>query len=88
MATRPQINSGGVPRWLSVAASGAIVAGAAWAIVSFFLPKPGAVSPPSGAASTAVTVSGNGSVGVGTMSGGQISVGAPAAPASKAGSAP
>lgn len=73
----------GQPRWTYVL--GALVATGTlvWAITSHFIPKaeptprPTPTATPPAAPTTTVTVTGSGSVGVGTMSGGEIKVGAP-----------
>ncbi len=80
----------GPPRWTYVVGSIVTAGGLLWGIVSYFIPKPDPQKPAPAAATPAlpsVSVSGSGSVGVVTMSGGQISVGAPVSPP-KAGSAP
>lgn len=89
MAARPDDAKPGPPRWTYVAASIVAIAGLLWSIVAHFLPKPESQRPTPAAVppSPSVNVSGSGNVGVGSMSGGQISVGAPAAP-SRSGSAP
>jgi hypothetical protein len=93
MAAKPKDAKEGPPRWTYAAGAIVAIGGLAWGIVSYFIPKPELPKAPAAAPATTVTVSGSGSVGVGTMSGGQISVGAapPAAAASapaKVGSAP
>lgn len=87
MSAKPKIApaASGAPRWTY--AVGAIVGVIAlvWAIISFFIPKPEPPKPPVVAApapapsppATSVTVEGTGNVGIGTMSGGSINVGAP-----------
>ena len=69
MATK---TSSGPPRWTYAVAAIVGAAGLIWTIVSTFLPKSEPQRP-----TPSVSVSGTGSVGVGTMSGGEISVGAP-----------
>ena len=83
MVAKPKIAPApsGAPRWTY--AVGAIVGAAAllWGIVSYFIPKPEppnapvAVVPPP---PPSVNVEGTGNIGVGTMSGGTITQGAPA----------
>lgn len=89
MVKRSSDGKEGQPRWTHIALSIVAIVGLVWDIASDFIPKPepqvhkpAAVTP-----APSVSVSGSGNVGVGTMSGGQISVGIPAVP-SKAGSAP
>ena len=97
MSTRPRPNGAkeGPPRWTYIAGAVVAIGGLAWGIVGYFIPKPEFPKAPSTVSAPGVNVSGNGSVGVGTMSGGQVSLGAsvaqPAAATStpaKAGSAP
>ena len=89
MASRPNDAKAGPPRWTYVAGSIVAIGSLVWGIVGYFIPKPEPQKPAPAAMAPApnVSVSGSGNVGVGTMSGGQISVGVPAAP-SNAGSAP
>lgn len=73
----------GAPRWTHALA--AIVGAVAfcWGVVSFFISRADqqmAAQGPAESARTHVTVSGSGSVGVGTMNGGTITTGSPAAP--------
>jgi hypothetical protein len=72
MTGKPKGAQDGPPRWTYVAGAVVAVGGLGWGIVSYFIPKPEAAKP---AAAPAVVVSGSRSVGVGTMSGGRISVG-------------
>lgn len=89
MTTKPKDAQEGPPRWTYAAGAIVAIGGLLWGIASYFVPKPEPQKPAPAAVAPApsVSVSGSGNVGVGTMSGGQISVGVPAAP-SKAGSAP
>jgi len=75
---KPKNAKDGAPRWTYVAAAIVAIGGLVWGIVSFFIPKPEVPKAPTAASAPTVSVSGSGSVGVATMSGGQISVGAPA----------
>ena len=79
----------GPPRWTYIAAPIVAIVALAWSITSHFIPKPEpqVTRPTAVTPAPSVSVSGSGNVGVGTMSGGQISVGIPAVP-SKSGSAP
>lgn len=79
----------GQPRWTHTVGLIVAIGTLVWSITSHFIPKPEPQVPRPTAVTPApsVSVSGLGNVGVGTMSGGQISVGIPAVP-SKAGSAP
>jgi|GEM_PF-5123515 len=73
------------PRWTYTVAAIVSIVALGWTIVSYFIPpkpkpeKPVAAAPPTvspqGAGS--VTVDGSGSVGVGNMSGGSITLGVP-----------
>ena len=67
----------GAPRWTYMLGSLVGAAGLLWGIVSYFIsnPESGKVGSAASVPKPAVTVSGSGSVGVGTMSGGQISLG-------------
>jgi hypothetical protein len=69
----------GQPRWTYVAGSVVGIAGLVWLIVSYFLPKPAQDKQSTLPASpnVQVSVTGSGSVGVGEMKGGKITVGAP-----------
>ena len=91
MVTRPNDAKAGPPRWTYVAGSIVAIGSLVWGIVGYVIPKPEPEpqkpAPAAVAPAPSVSVSGSGSVGVGTMSGGQISVGVPAAP-SNAGNAP
>lgn len=88
MATRQKQKptSPGPPQWSYIVTAIVALGGLAWGVISYFVPKP---EPPKPAVvapaepSVSVTVSGPGSVGVGTMTGGQITGGAatPAVPA-------
>lgn len=82
----------GAPRWTYVAGSTVAVAGLIWGIASYFIPRPEPTKAAVAAPSPTVSVSGAGNVGLGSMSGGHISLGVPAAPTtlapSKAASAP
>ena len=82
MAAKPKIAPApsGAPRWTY--AVGAVVGAAAllWGIVSYFIPKPEAPKAPVAAVpapAPSVNVEGTGNIGVGTMSGGTITQGAP-----------
>ena len=76
MVTKSVVGNTGAPRWTYVAGVIVAIAGLGWTVVSYFIAKPEAQpKPPAALTAPAVSVSGNGSVGVGTMSGGQISVG-------------
>jgi hypothetical protein len=88
MATKPKDIKDGPPRWTYVAGSIVAIGGLVWGVVSYFIPKPELPKAPATVSAPGVTVSGNGSVGVGTMSGGQISVGAPATQPTAATSTP
>ena len=75
----------GPPRWTYAVASIVAIATFVWGVVSYFIPKPEPPKPASTPAVPTVSVSGNGNVGIGTMSGGQINSGvatASAAPTS------
>jgi hypothetical protein len=87
--SKPQPPSpSGAPRWTYGLAAIVGAAGLIWAIVSHFVPKVEPAKPAQTTIATptpaapAVTVSGSGSVGVGTMSGGSISVGQSGSPPS------
>ena len=88
MATRPKAAKDGPPRWTFAAGAIVAIGGLGWGIVSYFIPKPEPPRPPVAAPPPNVTVSGNGSVGVGVISGGQISIGAPASQPAATTSAP
>ena len=60
------------------------VGGLVWGVVGSFIAKPEAAKPPSAAAPPTVSVSGSGNIGIGTMTGGQIAMGAPTTPAAAA----
>jgi hypothetical protein len=81
MATKSKPNGAkdGAPRWSYVVAAIVAAGGLLWGIVSYFIPEPELPKPTIAAPAPDVTVSGSGNVGEGTMSGGQISVGASAA---------
>ena len=71
----------GAPRWTY--AVGAIVGAAAllWGIMSYFIPKPESPKAPVAAVpapAPSVNVDGTGNIGVGSMTGGTITQGAPA----------
>ena len=85
MAAAKNPADSGAPKWTYVVATLVAVGTLVWAVASHFIPK-AEESKPAGAGGTSVTVSGSGNVAVGTMSGGQISVGSggAAAPASGA----
>jgi hypothetical protein len=61
------------PRWTYVVGSVLAIVGMAWAILTYFLPKPATDKSPT-RSDVQVSVSGSGSVGVGEMKGGQIIV--------------
>ena len=82
MAINKKPAKDGVTRWTYWVAAIVAIGGLLWGIVSYFIPKPDLAKTAINPASPSVTVSGQGSVGVGTMSGGQISLGASAAPSS------
>ena len=82
MEHKPKRNAtkDGPPRWTY--ATGALVAigTLVWGVVSHFVPPNEPPTPASTPAVPAVSVSGTGNVGIGTMTGGQITVGAVATP--------
>jgi hypothetical protein len=67
-------NGSNQPRWTHVVAAAVALAGLLWTIVSYFIPKP-EVRPPEQPSTSTVRVNGDHSVGVGNMSGGQITTG-------------
>jgi len=87
MATKskPDGANEGAPRWTYWAAAVVAAGGLLWGIVSYFIPKPQLSKSAATASAPTVSVSGQDNVGVGTMSGGQISVGTPAVPPPAAG---
>jgi hypothetical protein len=74
MASKKAKSKSGAPRWTYVAGTMVAIVGLVWGIVSFFLAEKPSAAPP---ATTNVNVDAPGSVGVGTMEGGTITVGAP-----------
>jgi len=75
----PNATKEGQPRWTYAVASILAIATFVWGVVSYFVPKPEAPKPASTPTLPVVSVSGNGNVGIGTMSGGQINNGVAAA---------
>ena len=70
----------GAPRWTYTAAAVVAIGTLAWAIFTYLMPKSPLMNAPDVASAPKVTVSGTGNVGVGTMSGGQISLRGPVPP--------
>ena len=86
MAAKPKVAKtapapSGAPRWPYGLTAFVAAAGLLWAIVSHFIPKPEPPKPPVAALpapAPSVNVEGTGNIGVGTMSGGTLTQGAPA----------
>jgi hypothetical protein len=82
MVTKPQQKSNpeGAPRWTSVVGAIVAIGGLALGVFSYLAPKPEtklAQQPAISASGPVVNVSGSSNVGIGTMTGGQVSIGTP-----------
>lgn len=77
----------GAPRWTYVVGAIVGIAGLAWGIVSYFIPRTEIPKTSPVTTPGEVHVSGSGNVGIGTMSGGQVAIGTPAAAPAVAASA-
>jgi hypothetical protein len=86
VATKSRSKAGGstAPRWTYVIGALASIGALLWAIMGHFIPKPEAAKPIAQVPTISVSASGAHSVAVGSMSGGQISVGTHPAPQSAA----
>ena len=74
-------DSSGIPRWTYVTGTILGICTLLWAVASHFIPKSESTKhegSPGSQGAASVSVSGSGSVGVGNMSGGAITLGAPA----------
>lgn len=81
----PNTTKEGPPRWTYAAGAIVAIGTLVWGVVSYFVPRPEPLNPALTPAPPAVSISGSDNVGIGTMTGGQITHGvvvAPTVPAS------